>query len=234
MEAGSSLPIVPFSAFERALNHFHESGGAPSELHASVFPKDEFSGTAIALLVKAFKQLGLADDAGKSNAEALDPLINPDSRKASFITLLQRMYGTLIDLPLATASPNQFNKWFEEYSMNAEDTRKAKTFFLHAARANDIIVSKFILGKYKTRSRSTAPESPKPRDPAKNRHSKDRNRNKNRNKDAATGETRTVALRSGIGEVTVTVSVPVMALTKGDDRDFVLALIDVIDEYESE
>jgi hypothetical protein len=227
-----ALPIVPYPSFVAALDHFYEAGGAPSELHSSVFPKTKFSGTTIALLVRAFKQLGMADDQGKTRHDQIDPLINPDTRKPALQKLLQDCYGTLIALPVATASPNQFNRWFDDFHVNAEDTRKAKTFFLYAARANDVPVSAFITNKYKSRTRT-------PGKPAANRDKKPR---VTKGKDptihdkppvleTATGESRSVDLRESGAQLTLTVSKGVMQLSRLD-RQLVLDLIAAIETYE--
>jgi len=228
----TALPIVPFPSFVAALDHFNEAGGAPSEMHASVFPKNKFSGTTIALLVRAFKQLGLADEQGKTLHEKIDPLIGPDTTESAMRALLQRCYGSLIEFA-GTASPNQFNKWFDEYHMNPEDTRKARTFFLQAARTNDIPVSAFVANKYKTRTRP-AGRSNSGRDNAKKTGSSKgatTKRNQGRSGEQPVGEHRVVDLEQSDARVTLSVSKGIMQLTRGD-REFVLSLINEIEDYE--
>lgn len=162
-ESRRPLPIVAYGSLITALDHFNEAGGAPSELHTSVFPKKSFSGSTISRLLQTLRALGASDDAGKVIVDRLQPLIEPKTRKSAFENVLRELYGSLIDLPLSTASPNMFNRWFDEFKMSADDTRKSKTFFLHAAKANGITVSNFILNAYKTRSRgATRKRSPKP------------------------------------------------------------------------
>jgi hypothetical protein len=227
----TALPIVPYPSFAAALDHFHEAGGTPSELHASVFPKNKFSGTTIALLVRAFKQLGMADENGNTFHEKIDPLINPDTRKQALQALLERSYGSLIK-SVATASPNQFNKWFDEYHMNGEDTRKAKTFFLHAARANDVPVSAFITNKYKTRSRAAGKVTPNkgaaskctaPKPPG--------SKGKGTDPGSLGGESRLVKLDDSDAQMTIAVSKSLMQLSRVD-RELVLAVLDKIEAYE--
>ncbi len=242
MEKSSPLVIVPYGSLETALNHFHESGGAPSELHGSVFPKEKFSGTTIALLVKALKQFGLENADGATLHDRIDPLIDPATRKVAFQTLLQQHYGSLISLPLTNASPNQFNKWFDDFHMNADDTRKAKTFFLHAAKANDIPVSPFILKRFKVRSRGAAGTMKVAR-PAPARGSstskaaaaaklaKAKREQANQEQSEPNGQSKIVALRSGIGSVTVSASISWTEL-EGSERDLVFGLLDLLKKYE--
>jgi hypothetical protein len=226
----SALPIVPYPSVVQALDHFEEAGGAPSEMHGSVFPKNKFSGTTISLLVRAFKQLGLADEQGNTLHEKIDPLISPETRKAAMQALLQRTYGTLIEF-VGNSSPNQFNKWFDEYHMNGEDTRKARTFFLQAARANDIPVSAFVTNKYKTRARGpvkTIASRGSARTPNVSKTSGAKKRNAYPGEQ---GEVRSVDLGPSDARITLTVSKGIMQLTRGD-REFVLGLINEIEDYE--
>jgi hypothetical protein len=153
------LPTVSYGSFVTALDKFHEAGGAPTEIHNSAFDKSTFNGSTIALLVKAFRSLDLSDEKNVPR-ERLDQLIEPKTRKDAIANLLRDRYKTLIALPLDKANPNQFNKWFDDCGMAAEDTRKAKTFFLHAAKANGVSVSKYITDQHKTRT-------PAPRSKAK-------------------------------------------------------------------
>jgi hypothetical protein len=151
----AKLPTVSYGSFATALDKFYEAGGAPNEIHPSAFHKGTFSGSTIALLVKAFRALNLVDAKDHPHAERVDRLIDPKSRKTAVTELLTEHFGTLIDLPLSKASPKQFNEWFDQFNMGADDARKAKTFFLHAAKANGIAVSKFITDQYKTRTPSS-------------------------------------------------------------------------------
>jgi hypothetical protein len=69
--------------------------------------------------------------------------------------------------------------------MALEAQRKAKTFFLHAARANGITVGKYILEKSKTRT--PAKREKKPRTP-KNQNNGVDNDGKNNSDDASLAE----------------------------------------------
>jgi hypothetical protein len=230
------LPIVPFASFVTALDHFHEAGGPPSEMHASAFPKEKFSGTTTALLVKAFKRFQMEEIDGTTSLDRLDPLIDPQTRKSAIAGLLREFYGPLFDLPLESAPPSAFNKWFDDWNMNADDTRKAKTFFLHAAKYAEIPISAYILARYKTRVRTSAP-SERTRKPS-TQNSRATNKGKRVNP-AAPGHnepksnvtTRTVGLRQSKGLVTLSVSADLWELD-GEDRDFVLFLTDVVKAWE--
>lgn len=160
----AQLPTVSYGSFSTALDKFHEAGGAPTEFHPSAFHKGTFNGSTIALLVRAFRALNLSNDKNEPNLERVNELIDPKTRKDAFARLLKEHYASLIALPLDKATPAKFNQWFEQFGMHSEDARKAKTFFLHAAKANGITVSKFITDQYKTRTPSSrVKRTPKPR-----------------------------------------------------------------------
>lgn len=234
-----SLPIVAFSSLSASLDYFNELGGAPTEIHSSVFPKEKFSGSTIALLVKAYRQLGLAKESGATEASAVEVLVNPDTRTDALGDLLRKHYGSLIDLPIGSANPNQFNKWFDEFNMNGEDARKAKTFFLHAARAAGITVSPFIVNKYKTRSGKSASAKPRPKPSdtpsAFSTSSVAKNARRKKKINQAQGETKTVVLRNGIGSVTVQIDVAAMdilELDEGDEKTLIYGLMGLLKKYE--
>ena len=226
------LPIVPFSSLDASLDLFNELGAAPTEIHSSVFPKDRFSGTTIALLVKAYRQLGLAKESGETDAQAVAKLASASTRKDAYRELLQKHYGSLIDIPISAANPNQFNKWFDEFNMNKEDTRKAKTFFLHAAKASDILVSPYITKKYNTRStkssankpRNNAGSSPSAKPPSTPK------------KKGPKGEVKTVKLHGIPGSVSVHIDVAAMDLLQmekdGDEGELIYGLMGLLKKYE--
>jgi hypothetical protein len=231
-----TIPIVPFSSFDASLDLFNELGGAPTEVHSSVFPKDRFSGTTIALLVKAYRQLGLAKDSGETDAEKVGLLVSPTTRKDAYRALLQAHYGSLIDIPISSATPNQFNKWFDEFNINADDTRKAKTFLLHAAKACDIAVSPYITKKYNTRS--TKSSVSKPRSNGSSVTSpKPATRPAARKKDAK-GEVKTVKLRGIPGSVSVHVDVAAMDILQmdkdGEEGELIYGLMSLLKKYEQQ
>jgi hypothetical protein len=160
----TEFPTVSYGSFTSALDRFAEAGGAPNEFHPSAFDKKAYNGSTIALLVKAFRALGLSNEKDKPIPERLDPLIDAKTRKDAFAKLLRDRYSTLITLPLEKAHNAQFNEWFQKTGMANEAQRKAKTFFLHAARANGIAVSPYILSSSKTRTpakRDKKPRTPK-------------------------------------------------------------------------
>jgi hypothetical protein len=160
----TEYPTVSYGSFVSALDKFAEADGAPNEIHPSAFDKVAFNGSTIALLVKAFRSLGLSNEKNEPIPDRLDPLIETKTRKDAFGKLLRERYGTLISLPLERATNQQFNEWFAKSGMASEAQRKARTFFLHAARANGISVSKYVLDNSKTRTpakRDKKPRTPK-------------------------------------------------------------------------
>ena len=144
-----SFPFVPYRSLVTSLDHLHEVT-VPNVIQKSLFSKS-FSGGTIAQLMRAYRDLHLMDDDGKPNRTRLEPLVNPDTRDKALKQILLEEYKDLIGLPLATADYGQVKRWFDTLGLDADTTRKAMTFFTHAATAAGIELHKTLSGKKRTR-----------------------------------------------------------------------------------
>lgn len=91
--------------------------------------------------------------------------MNPDMRSATLATAIREKFKALIDLPLETAGPAEVNKWFTDQGMDAATTRKAKSFFMAAAKENGIKMHSLVADRVSRRG----PSGPRKKRAAKNR-----------------------------------------------------------------
>ncbi|MDP8981909.1 MAG: DUF5343 domain-containing protein [Acidobacteriota bacterium] len=195
----------------------------PDRIDSSVWPS--FSGGMRSYLLASFKFLKLIDDAGKPTSDLVRLVGNPAERKVLLRTIIQDAYGLTLDL--TKASPRQLEEAFAEYRISGATHTKALTFFLQAARFCEIPLSS-LLGRKIRSSRTTrrrreggngstsetvplvadGPESCAPQ-----------------------GTTRSLALASGNGRITLTLTFDAFTISK-EDRQFLFTLIDQISAYE--
>jgi hypothetical protein len=218
-------PVVAYGSLISFLEHLNTLGGVPNLINPSVYP-NSFSGTTVAQIQKALKSFGLVDEQGNPDHVRLEQLIAPGSRKQAFLELLNDKYADLIGLPLIKATPSQVTQWFDRFKMDPDTARKARTFFVHAAKANAIPMSKLLMDKTKVRTQPI-------RRKKSARSERDTSSTRQNFQDLTTttnaGTHKTVSLASG-GTLTIAVSVDVFSLS-AEDRDFVFDLIDKINAY---
>jgi hypothetical protein len=133
----SALPFPPYSSFINFLNDLNAMEVLPSRLNQQVF-SSSYSGSAKHQVLRAFRFFDLTNAEGVPNLERLNPLLDPERRKAALPALLREKYKNLIEKPLETLGPADFNAWFNDIGMDPATTGKAKSFFMSAARENGI------------------------------------------------------------------------------------------------
>jgi hypothetical protein len=140
------LPFPPYNKFVDFLNDLGGMGVLPNRLNQQVFATS-YSGSSKWQILRALRFFDLTSDDGAPNTERLQPLFDPKTRQAALNALLQERYKNLIDLPLASAGPQEVNTWFTNQGLDAATTRKAKSFFLAAAAENGIAVHELVASK---------------------------------------------------------------------------------------
>jgi len=140
----SVLPFPPYGSFTSFLNDLNTMEVLPNRLNLQVF-SGSYSGSAKQQILRALRFFDLMDEAGVPNELALRPLLNPETREAPLSALVRQHYKALIDLPLETAGPAEVNEWFNAIGMDAATTRKAKSFFLTAAKSNGIKMHSLVM-----------------------------------------------------------------------------------------
>ena len=118
-------PIVGFGSFTTFLNYMAEVGGAPGEITAVTIPAKTFSGSTRYELLRALRFFDLVNERSKTNHERIDPLINPETRKDTWIAILKEKYPDAFALPLQAATPQMIARCFEQYKMDTTSAKKA-------------------------------------------------------------------------------------------------------------
>jgi hypothetical protein len=165
--------------------------------------------------------LDLIDDDGKVTPE-LDKLVKDKSgRKAHLRRILEHSYPQL-SKEVVSMTPSAFSAAMAKtYKAEGETQKKAKTFFLQAARYAELPLSNFLMDRTRrvsTRKRRAGaqttlePNGPIPIPPP------------------ITGSTKSLNLRGG-GILTLSVTADIWNMPS-EDRAFVLDLVDKIQGYE--
>ncbi len=174
-------PYVPFSTFMTALEKL-ASHGLPSKIDRSIFPT--FNGVFQGQLLGALRFLALIDDEGVPQSIFRD-LVTEDEvgRKKTLRVILEGQYENLRHVDLMKITPPQFDQLIGEYGVTGATRRKAKSFFLKAAKWTGTKVSPLLLSKTRkttikrngtrsTRKKGQAPNHSSPEPKSEERYSK--------------------------------------------------------------
>jgi len=137
-------PYVPYRTFQTFLE-FLQDEGIPGRIDKTVWGP-RFSGSSGTQLMTALKVLGLVDTEGHPSDE-LDDLVHAegDDRRTLLRQILQRFYVPVFELDLARASKGQFHEAFRSFGTKEGVLTKCEAFFIRAAQAAGIELSKRIL-----------------------------------------------------------------------------------------
>ena len=133
-------PYISFSQLENVLERMRNEG-VPARVDRSYL--SSWSGSAQAQFLKAARSLDLLDEHGRLT-ETLKRLVSePDARPAIISELLHAKYPDAIALG-RDATQSQLDEVFRNYEgISGTTTRKAITFYLHAAKFAGIPLSPF-------------------------------------------------------------------------------------------
>jgi hypothetical protein len=209
-------PYLPFSSFLTALDQLAQA--VPNIIRKDVFPSH--SGLLQGQVISALKFFDLIDEHGAPRGNKLERLAleDTDQRRVSLRLLLKTGYAEVIKLDLGKVTPSQLDAAFGAYGVSGDTKKKAKIFFLQAAKFAELNLSPLLvrrgrtpLSSKKRRPTLSLPES----DPQS--HSVDNHR---------AGTSKTIQLKSG-AILTVTVSGNLLELD-ASDRDLVYGIMDQI------
>lgn len=225
-EKKKAAPYAPFATFQNALDNVAQHS-VPNIIDRSSFPS--FSGGMVAATLSAFRFFGLIDEEGKPSQLLHNVAMEKENRKVNIRTLLENHYPDLIALDLSRATPSQFDNVFstERYGVSGDTRTKSKIFFLKAAQFAEIPISKLLLNK----SRASAPRKPRKGNANGKQEFTSQATPTINPAPSGTQHSKQIAL-SGGGTLTLALSVNLWDL-KGKDRDFVFALMDKIEAYET-
>jgi len=160
-------PYVPYRTFQTFLEFLLDEG-IPGRIDKTVWGP-RFSGSSGTQLMTALKVLTLVDADGHPSNE-LEDLVHAegDDRRALLRRILERFYIPVFDLDLGRASKGQFHEAFRSFGTKEGVLTKCEAFFIRAAQAAGIELSKRILvgrhGSSKARA-AVAPARQKPAAP---------------------------------------------------------------------
>jgi hypothetical protein len=145
-ENKTQIAYVPFNTFNSAIESMEHT--LPPRLDKTMWPN--YSGAIQSQLWSAFRFFGLVNEDG-TPTKTLETLVrDKPNRKTHLKKLLEENYPSLMALDLSKATLGHFNEAMKGYGLGTETQKKASSFFLQAAKAADIPLSRFILSNTRT------------------------------------------------------------------------------------
>ncbi len=156
-------PYVPYRTFQTFLELLLEEG-IPDRIDRTVWGS-RFSGSSGTQLMTTLRVLGLIDPEGRSSQE-LDDLVHAEGedRRSTLRHVLERFYGPVFELDLTRASKGQFHEAFRSFGTKEGVLTKCEAFFIRAAHAAGIELSKRIVaGRHGGSKSRVTPAQTRPR-----------------------------------------------------------------------
>jgi hypothetical protein len=156
-------PYVPYRTFQTFLEFLLEEG-IPDRIDRTVWGS-RFSGSSGTQLMTTLKVLGLIDPEGRPSQD-LDDLVHAEGedRRSTLRHVLERFYGPVFELDLTRASKGQFHEAFRSFGTKEGVLTKCEAFFIRAAHAAGIELSKRIVaGRHGGSKSRVTPAQARPR-----------------------------------------------------------------------
>jgi hypothetical protein len=177
-------------------------------------------------VIGALRFFGLIDRNGIPKGPALEKLASEKDiheRRANLRPILKSAYAEIMKFDLAKVTPSQLDTAFETYGVTGDTKKKAKTFFINAAKFAELALSPLLTrrgrGPFSTRKkRSQIGHSSHLKEP------KDTSA-----QNGASSTSKTVQLKSGV-TLTVTAVGNLLDL-EGNDRKLVYGIMDQISSH---
>lgn len=152
-------PYVPYRTFQTFLEFLLDEG-IPERIDKTVWGP-RFSGSSGTQLMTALKVLRLVDPEGHPSEE-LDVLVHAEGedRRVLLRRILERFYVPVFELDLARASKGQFHEAFRSFGTKEGVLTKCEAFFIRAAQAAGIELSKRITAGRHGSSKARASATP--------------------------------------------------------------------------
>jgi hypothetical protein len=103
-----------------------------------------YSGAIQGQIIGAFRFLELIDGSGSYKGDVLEHLATEKSitaRKANLRPILRSKYADVIKLDLRKLTRSQLDAAFDDYNVSGDTKKKAKTFFIKAAKFVELEIS---------------------------------------------------------------------------------------------
>jgi hypothetical protein len=216
-------PYLPFRSFMTALDHLAQA--TPNVITKEVFP--DHSGLLQGQVISALKFFDLVDEHGIPKGDTLERLASQrdiNQRRVNLRPLLKISYADIIKLDLPRVTPSQLDTAFAKYGVSGDTKKKAKTFFVKAAKFAGLNLSPLLMRKGRaplsSRKRSSTPHLPYS-NPKEVRSRSDEN--------GAPTTSKTIRLKSGV-ILTVTAIGNLLDLD-GGDRELVFGIMDQLKSH---
>jgi hypothetical protein len=216
-------PYLPYKTLIGSLENLGQ--GVPPKIDRSIWKNQP--GTVQSQILSAYKFLGLIDDLTHPTP-ILRKLVEQRSSPASVLKpLIEERFAEVLNHDLATMTTAMLNTEFETvYGVDGDVKKKATRFFLQAAKANGMTLSKFLLDQTRV---STGPRKKRAKRDVEGAGNGDGDF-ESEVETPSVGTKKQVTLASG-GELKLTISVDLFELST-EDRNFVFGLIDSLKAYE--
>jgi Family of unknown function (DUF5343) len=214
-------PYLPYRTFLSSLEKLAE--GVPPRIDRGIWKNQ--TGSIQSLIMGAYRFFGLIDDQNKPTKRLHDLVAHRDKPNDYVKSILEEKYAEVIKHNLSTMTEALIDEYFEDvFGVQGDTKRKCITFFLQAAKAVQIPLSKFLQSQVRVR---TSGSRRKRRDETGDEVEEIMSDGDDK---PHQGESKTVELQSG-GTLTLTASIKFFDIAS-EDRTFVFDLIDKLREYQ--
>jgi hypothetical protein len=215
-------PYLPYRTFLSSLEKLAE--GVPPKIDRGIWKNQ--TGSIQSLIMGTYRFFGLIDDQSKPTKRLHDLVANRIKPNDYVKAMLQEKYAEVIKHDLSTMTTALIDEYFENvFGVQADIKRRSVTFFLQAAKAVGLPLSKFLQSQVRVRTSGSRRIRKRGDDEIIEENTNGDNQEK------YLGDSKTIKLQSG-GTLTLNVSVDVFAMAAAD-RTFVFELIDKLREYET-
>jgi len=213
-------PYLPYRTFLSSLGKFAE--GIPPRIDRGIWKNQ--TGSIQSLIMGAYRFFGLIDEQSKPTVILHDLVADREKPSQVIRAILEDKYAAVIKHNLSTMTEALINEYFEDvFGVEGDTKRKCITFFLQAAKAVGMPLSKFLQSQVRVRTSGSRRQ--------RRRDEIDMDIGEiGEEEPQQAGEAKTVELRSG-GTLTLTASIKFFDIAS-EDRTFVFELIDKLREYE--
>ncbi|SRR6266545_672084 len=214
-------PYLPFRSFLTALDQLAQA--TPNVITKDVFPNH--SGLLQGQVIGALKFFGLVDRHGIPTGPVLERLADEkevEQRRANLRPLLKSAYADIVKLDLPKITPSQLDAAFEMYGVSGDTKKKAKTFFINAAKFAELTLSPLLMrrgrGPLSTRRKRSVTALAELKD-----------QRSTSGLDGTSSTSKTIQLKSGV-TLTFTATGNLLDLD-GTDRELVYGIMDQIKSH---
>lgn len=225
-----SPPYVSYPTFVTFLDWLKEMPVMPSQLDRSLWAQ-KFAGSTGSQLMSGLKFLGLlgANNAPTGRLAELAHATNTD-RKALMKGTLQETYGPELVDQLASKTPRMLDEQLRALGTTESTHRKAVSFFVNAAKSNDVAVPPAIAKKARIKiSRPKGQRQGSSGSKGEGNVAPKNNGGETPTPPSSSANTRTIKLASG-GELSLSLTANLLTLAE-DDHDFVRRLLKEVQQY---